>query len=138
MTGSTIVKTYDPTQVSVSIGAIMITDFVSIAIEQDEDNWSFTTGSSGETSRARNVSSLATVTITLQQTNDANTLLSAAHETATLEAILIKDNNGDSICGIPQATIMKPAGKTYGATEVNDTEWMLKGPAAVNVVGGNN
>lgn len=135
---STVVKTYDSSQVSVSIGTILVPDFVSISIEQEEDNWAFTTGSSGETSRSRNVASLTTVTLTLQQTNDVNTFLSAAHETATLQNILIKDNNGASLCSIPQGTIVKPATKTYGATEVNDSEWMIKGPAAVNVNGGNN
>ena len=135
---STTVKTYDPTEVTFALGVVLVTDFEEIGIDQDEDNWSHTAGSSGEITETRTASTLTTVTLSLTQTSDFNTALSAIHTAGIRVPLFIKDHNGSSVLAIPNARITKPAPKTFNKSEANTSDWIIKGPADLNITGGNN
>lgn len=134
---SSVVGTYDPSEVIASVGVSDIPSFESMTVEQDEDGWSFENGSNGETARARNRSTATTVTISLLQTSLSNDEMAVYYESGALVNVLVKDFNGLSLLSMPQGTIVKMATKTYGKAETSATEWMIKGPAVVNVTAGN-
>lgn len=131
-------NTYDSSQVSVIVGTTIVGDFESISTEQQEDGWTFDSGSSGDVSASKNSNRLMTATITTKQTKAVNLQLSALYEGDSIFPLTIKDNNGTSLHFIPQARIVKIPSAEYGKSELSDREWTIVGKATANVVGGNN
>jgi hypothetical protein len=129
--------TYSSDDVSVIVGATIITDFEEIAVTQDEDSWSFSAGSSGEVTRSKNSNKLGSIAITLMQTKREQLQLVALQESDALIPVVIKDNNGASIHVITEATLVKAPDANYGKTEAQTRVWTFKGKLTANIVGGN-
>ena len=121
-------KTYDPSQLSITIGGSLISDksWNTVAIARDEDSWTFSTGTNGEQTRTKNLNKLGTITLTLPQTSDANDILSAAELVGSPITCALIDKSGRTVVTMPQGTVMKPADTEF-AKESGEREWMIKG-----------
>lgn len=140
-------KTYSADEVVVVVGGIPVTEGLGpdtfLSIEYDEDHWSLSVGSAGEGSRAKNNNYSATITITLQQTSDVNTLLTQAYLADTRGVpggatvpFLCTEVLGDSRYAAQQCWIQKPPTAEYGR-EVTTREWVLRTHNLVANFGGN-
>lgn len=133
---SSEVKTYDPGQVSLIVGGTIIKSWNKIAVAKDEDDWSFSAGTTGEVTRVKNLNKLGTITITLPQTSQDNGFMSAFAVTGALLACIVKDGSGRSLHVMPEGTVVKPANSEY-AKEPVEREWAIKGSVVEMTVGGN-
>jgi hypothetical protein len=133
---SSEVKTYDPSQVSVIVGGTILKSWNKIAVAKDEDDWSFSAGTSGEVTRTKNLNKLGTITITLPQTSRDNGVMSAFRVSGALLSCIVKDGSGRSLHVMPEGTVVKPANSEY-AKESGEREWTIKGSVVEMTVGGN-
>jgi hypothetical protein len=121
------ILTYDPTQVNVAIGAFVVTDFETVTIEQDEDNWAVTSASGGELTRSYNANQAGKITITLPQTNSVNNSLVSFRNNKTLFAVVVKDANGQLKYSIPEASVMRLPNSEFAKSEAGTREWVFVG-----------
>lgn len=140
------VHTYNPQKVVVIVNGFNVTGFadgtfVNIAMVNDAITTSV--GADGEIARAIQSDRRCTVTLTLQQTSEANTFLSTLFNMDMLTCggrigpILIQDLCGDTIFSASQAWIAKPADIEYGK-EISNRAWNIQtGAPGVYNVGGN-
>lgn len=139
------VKTFDPKGLVVTYGGVVLTGFMdgeAIKVMRDNDSFVKSTGLDGETTRVRQVDRAGSVTLTFQQTADANNVLSAAAiaDEATNSGIapfLIKDLNGTTLLFAAHAWVKKPADATFEKGAVSGREWTLDTGAIDMLVGGN-
>jgi len=138
-------KSYSPKNVSISGDAELITSWQNVSVEYDEDRWGFTEATTGEVTRTRHEGKLGTISITLPQTttdNEAMNSLVAEQDAVEVGAIpptialTIKDNWGNSIHVMPEATLVKKPSCEF-STDPNDREWVFKGELENHTVGGN-
>jgi hypothetical protein len=130
------VKTYDPGQVSLIVGGSIINSWNRIAVAKDEDDWTFSAGTSGEVTRTKNLNRLGAITVTLPQTSRDNGILSAFCVSGGLLSCIVKDASGNSLHVMPEGTVVKPADSEY-AKESGEREWAIKGSLTEMTVGGN-
>lgn len=131
------VKTYDPSQVCLSVGVSMLTGWNKIVVRRDDDKWTFSAGTSGEATRTKNMSQLGEIEITIPQTHSDNAIMSGLEITDTLLACLIMDKGGSSVHAMPEGTVTKTAEATYDK-ESTDRVWIIKGNIInPNIIGGN-
>lgn len=130
------VKPYGPEEVVIAFGAIPIFagygDGDFCAIEYDEDSFSLQVGTDGEAARSKSNNRAATITITLMQTADANSLLQAQHNLdinspggAGIVPLLISDPSGNALYVAEKAWIQKAADVTFGR-EAQSREWVIR------------
>ncbi len=129
-------KTYDPDQVSLIVGGSIIKSWNKVSAKRDEDAWSFSSGTTGEPTRTKNLNTLGAITITTPQTSQDNATLSGYSLSDALFSCIIKDNNGNSLHVMPQGTVVKPADSEYGK-EAGEREWTIRGSFTTFTVGGN-
>jgi hypothetical protein len=133
-------KTYDPTQVSITLGINKLDNWDEVTVAFDEDAWTFTSGTQGEATRTKNANRLGTITITCPQTSSANDILSSWFVTGLGFPCMVKDNNGTSVGSMLFGTVTKLPDVAL-AKESGSREWMIKGKLsvgpAVGWVGGN-
>lgn len=127
-------KTYDPEQVSLSIGGSLI-GFDEVTIEFDEDQNTFAAGTQGEVTRTKNVNRLALWTVLLPQTHNSNDILSALAITDATFVCSILDLSGTALAMTPEAAIVKrpPISR---AKESGQNSWTFRGKTEL-FVGGN-
>lgn len=139
------VRTYDPRNVQVIIGAIPITGFADgtfVTVTADEDLYAKTTGAQGEVSRARSNNRGGTLTLTLKQTSPANDVLSGfalADEAsnAGVVPVLIKE------LGTGRTLMFSQAGWIQGWPEVGYSKaienraWTIALADITRFIGGN-
>lgn len=136
-------KTYDPLQVSVILGSHIVTGFADgtfVSIERNNQTFELVSGASGETARAKSNDRSGTVTITLMQTSESNSVLSgfaAADELSNSGKfpIIVKDNNGDSLYEATEAWVQQPASVEF-SKEISEREWVLETGELIMVTGG--
>ena len=133
---SSEVKTYDPSQVSLIVGGTIIKSWNQITVSKDEDDWTFSAGTSGEVTRTKNMNKLGGIVITCPQTSADNGFLSAFAVSGALLSCIVKDGSGRSLHVMPEGTVVRPANSQYGK-EPNDREWTIKGSIVEMTVGGN-
>ena len=129
------VSTYDPSQVSMIYGTVLIKGFApdsAITIEYDEDDWGYSTGVDGEGTRTKNTNKSATIGAVLAQSSAVNELLSAARNLDVNtpggtggQPLMIKDNSGTSLFSCETAWIQKPPSVEY-KRESTDREWTFR------------
>ena len=130
-------RNYDPNEVSLIVGGAIIA-FDSMTLERDEDAFTYSAGTSGESTRTKNANVLATLTITLPQSSRSNDSLSLLYQAGEAVPVLIKDNLGTTIAGMPLATASKLPAINF-EKESTTREWMIKGDMPDTAfVGGNN
>lgn len=123
-------KTYDPTQVSITLGITKLSNWNEVTVAFDEDGWTLTSGTQGEATRTKNANRLGTITITVPQTSADNDILSGWYFSGLNMLCDVRDNNGTSAGTMALGTVVKLADQGY-AKESGTREWMIKGKLAV-------
>lgn len=134
MTTAILTGSYDPSQVIVTIGGVIVTgwsDGDAIVAERDEDAYSKRVGNDGGVGRARNPNMSGSFTFRLLQTSAANAALSALVATDDLTnqglptfPITVLDGSGASLSAATQCWIKKVPAATFGK-EVGEREWVF-------------
>ena len=65
-------KDYALGEVSVIVGASIIESFNKVSVELGEESNTFTTGSTGESTRTKNANRMGTILLTMPQTSSDN------------------------------------------------------------------
>lgn len=139
-------KNYDPKQVLITFGAIIIGGFadgVFCKVERTSEAFNTKAGADGEVCRTRTNDNRGKITITLMQSSLSNDLLSAQHSLDKAlplglgtSHLLIKDLSGRTLCEAPQSWIVKEPDQEFGK-EAADREWVLEASDLITFVGGN-
>lgn len=142
---NTQLKVYDPSEVLIQFGAITMEGYADgtfVTVDDDEDAYSLQVGTDGEAVRSKSNNRSGTITLTLLQSSQANTLLSAQHNLDRLSSggvgiapLLIKDNNGLAIYTAETCWIQKRPSAEF-AREATAREWVLRTNNLVSVDGG--
>jgi len=145
---STLVKTYNPDEVSIAIGPVLIESGFAedefIRIEAEADDAVDYAGVDGEVTVTRSNDRRATLTVILQQTADANdglNVLSAAFRTAPagvggIFPIVIRDRNGRAVYQGNNAWVLRPPDAAFGRSP-GTREWKIRIAHLARVDGGN-
>jgi len=129
-------KTYDPSQVAIVVGGSIIKSWNIVTVTRDEDGWSFSTGTSGEVTRTKNLNKLGMLELVLPQTSADNAILSAFEIAGNVLVSSVIDKSGASVALMPEGTVVKAADSAYDK-ESGDRTWQIKGDMVGFVVGGN-
>lgn len=140
------VRNYDPKGIVLVFAGIPITGYAQgtfISVEQNEDAFILTVGSDGEGCRSKTNNRSARVTVTLQQSSQANDALSAIHNVDLnsplgdgIGPLLLKDISGTTIIAAEKAWIVRFPTSTY-ARDPETREWIFETDYAVQSLGGN-
>lgn len=136
-------KTFDPKDVSVIIGGAIMQGFANgtfINVERAEDAYSTDVGADGEPLRVKSNNKMTTITLTLMQSSDSNSIISAfaildEKSNAGVVPILIKDNGGDTLIVGGRGWVRKMANVEYGKESTN-REWIFDLAESEMFVGG--
>jgi len=136
--------TYDPSQVSVTLGEILMSGFAEdsmIEAERPEPTYADVAGADGQVTRAKTSDKRGTVTIHLMQSSDTNDLLSALHiadeqSNAGVRPLMIKDMSGTTVLSASHAWIERPAAANF-AKGAGERVWVIKCARLEFFVGGN-
>jgi len=126
------VRTYDPSEVSVSVGLTPVTGFADgtfVVCEKDADSFSKVVGIDGIVSRVKTRNRAGSVKITLTQTspsNDQFSLIATLDELSNtgIVPISVKDNNGTSLCTVAWAWVKKIPSLDNGK-DLSNREWIF-------------
>lgn len=126
------VRTYDASEVIVSIGGVPMsgyTDGTFVEVARNEPTWTMVVGADGLVTRAKTNNFSGTLTLTLKQSSPSNDALSGFLQVDELTnagviPILIKDLSGNSIYFSAQGWISQYANSTFGK-EVSDRAWTI-------------
>ena len=129
--------TYDPKQVTVSFGNLILGDFgpdTFINITRDGDDFEAKQGAAGATEWVNKNSNIHNIEFTLLQTSPINDSLSAALEAdrsgnGGAKSFQVKDAGGTTVVSFGEARIVKPANVEYSASS-NARTWTLKATKA--------
>lgn len=130
-------KTYDPSEVVLVVGGIILNSWDSISVSKDEEKWTFSVGTLGESTKTKNLSRMHTISITLAQASLDNLSLNSFLIAGLDIPVSVIDKNGNSLHIMSKGTVVKPADATY-EKESSQREWQIKGDVDISVVGGNN
>ena len=138
------VRTYDPSQVIVTVNSIPISGFTEgtfVEIAREEQSFTKVVGADGLVTRAKTNNYSGSLTITLKQSSPSNDVLSGLITldeltNAGIFTVLVKDLSGNSVYFSAQAWIRQWPTSTF-AREVTDREWILD-LANINLFVGSN
>ncbi|NIQ92449.1 MAG: DUF3277 family protein [Deltaproteobacteria bacterium] len=139
-----MVWTYDPGQVSVSVGDFDITGFqpgTMVTVERDERMFTKQMGTQGEGTRSKSNDRSGRITIMLMQTSPSNAILSSLaaldeYGNAGLVNAQVKDASGKSIYQAETAWIEGYPNAEY-ANEAGPREWVIVSDKITMFEGGN-
>ena len=137
-------KTYDPKQISVIVGGAIMSGYADgefVTSERNEDAYSMAAGADGEVSRVKSNNKSGRITITLQQTSDSNTILTAFAAADELSnsgvvPVIIKDLKGVTLVSAARAWIVKYPATPFGK-DVQNRAWVLETDELIEIIGGN-
>lgn len=140
------VRTYNPARVTVIVHGFNVTGFADgtfVNIVQVADGITSQVGADGEIARAINVDRRCTVTITLQQTSEANDFLSRLYDADILTCggkmgpIMVQDLCGSTLFAASVSWVVKYADVEF-SKEISTRAWSLQtGAPSSFLVGGN-
>ena len=138
------VKTYDPSQVHIIFGPLILTGYADgtfVNVNRKEDMFSLQIGTSGEGTRSKSNNRSGEVMVQLMQSSDSNAALSElalADEIGNVGVfpLFIKDNSGSSIYTAETAWIVKIPDSEF-SREAGPREWKFETDVLVAHVGGN-
>lgn len=131
-----MLRTYDPSKVSVSFGPSLLTGWNTVRMSREEDGVMFSAGTSGELSRSINANKLGTITLTYPQTSPENLILSGYAVSKITVPMTVIDRSGTTLGVMKFGTVVKPPDSDLGK-EVTTREWLIRGELSVMVIGGN-
>lgn len=124
-----MVTTYDAKDVSVIVGGVYLTGFAEgtfVSYEKTEDRWTISTGSMGDTARAKVNNPLGTITVTLQQTSPQVSYLNKLAKSGKLvEARVIHKGTNTEKIGGTQCFILKEASGEF-SNEISNREFTIQ------------
>lgn len=137
-------KTYNPRRVIATFKGQQITGFADgtfVSATRNEDTFTLTVGSDGESARSHSPNKSGRVTFTLLQTSASNDVLQDAHdldERTDLGTgpILIKDLSGRTLIEADEAWVTKPA-DAERSKEIGSVEWVIECAELRQFNGGN-
>lgn len=137
-------KTYDPKQISVIVGGAIMSGYADgefVTSERNEDAYTMAAGADGEVSRVKSNNKSGRITITLQQTSDSNTILTAFAAADELSnsgvvPVFIKDLKGVTLVSAARAWIVKYPATPFGK-DVQNRAWVLETDELIEIIGGN-
>lgn len=132
-----MLRTYDPSEVSVAFGPILLTGWDLVRLSRAEDGVTFSVGTSGEITRSINANKLGTITLTYPQGSSENLILSGYEVTKITVPVTVIDKSGTTIGIMKFGTVVKPPDSDLGK-EAGTREWAITGELPVMVIGGNN
>lgn len=126
------VRTYDPSQVIVSIGNVPMSGFTDgtfVEIVRNEPTWSLVVGADGYATRGKNNNYSGTLTLTLKQSSPSNDVLSGLMLLDELSntgvfPVLVKDASGNSIYFSGQGWIQEWPSSTFDKA-ITDRAWVI-------------
>lgn len=127
------VKTYNPRQVTVSLGNHAVSGFADdgfVEIEPLGDGITSQSGCDGEVARAIDPNQQYGVKLSLLQTSDSNAYLQSMYDRDRTTGggafdLLIQDLRGNTRFHAASAWVVKPATRSYGK-DTNNREWELE------------
>lgn len=132
-------KNYAPGAVVVNINGTQLVSWNNVNADYNEDRWTPSSATTGETTQTRNESKLGTITITLPQTSADNKVLDnllaeqnkvAADAGSTTEPdfvnVSVTDLWGKNLHDSSEARMVKKPKAEYGK-EPTDKEWAFVG-----------
>jgi hypothetical protein len=132
------VKTYDPTNVVVTLGGFLVTGFAPgkfLEVKQNDGEMRAILGTEGEVARVYNGDPRGTITLTLSQLSDANSVLMGHYRDAqSAEArsqgkgqfpIQVKSLDGTEMHHGALAWVRRPPAFTSGS-EAGEREWVIE------------
>jgi len=132
MAANTLVLTYDPKKVILTLGGTPIngyTDGTFVNVEGNAETWIKKVGADGEVNRALSNDNTHTITITLLQTSLSNAYLKSVYEADKKTGLgmlpfTFTDLNDGETKFWPEVWVTKapPKGR---AKETTDTEWVI-------------
>ncbi len=136
--------TYSACKVIVTVAGIRIQGFGEtdmVSAERDADKFTKSTGADGRSSRSHNCSNAGKIKITLQQTSEANDVLSKLllADEATLDAkfpVSIVDRNGSTNIIGGDCWLMGPPAAALNS-EIGDVVWNIDVSNLYMFIGGN-
>ena len=124
-----MVTTYDAKDVSVIVGGVYLTGFAEgtfVSYDKTEDRWTISTGSMGDTARAKVNNPLGTITVTLQQTSPQVSYLNKLAKSGKLvEARVIHKGTNTEKIGGTQCFILKEAAGEF-SNEISNREFTIQ------------
>lgn len=120
--------TYDPMDLTVTIGGVYITGFSEdmVEFEKDEDAQTAKVGSQGDVVMTKVNNPLGTLTLTLFPTSPQVSYLDKLARTGKLVPIsIIFNGERKETITVTQAFVKKPATRTYG-NEVEDRQYEIQ------------
>lgn len=136
-------RTFDPKEVSIIFGPLIIRGFAEemITVARDNPAWEMVIGADGEATRVKSNDRSGSITVSLQQSSPSNDDLSALAlvdevSSTGLVPFLMKDNFGTSIYTAATCYIEQIPEAAYGKT-ANDRVWIFKTDNLVAFLGGN-
>lgn len=140
-----ILTGYDPDQLTVAFGPILIDGFQDgegVTIEVP-DSFTKVVGMDGKVARSKNLDQTAKITIKLLQTSASNDLLFANYlldrkgkNLAGVMPLYVRDNSGRALYTASQAWISKAPDVTFDR-EATSREWVLECAQLLRADGGN-
>ena len=138
-----MLKTYDPSQVVITVGGAIISGYADgafITLSRNSDMFSRVAGADGENARVKSSDKSGKVTLTLMQTSDSNDILTgfaAADELANSGVVpfAMKDISGRTVALAPRAWVTKLPDSEFGK-EAGTREWVLEMDELDMFVGG--
>lgn len=131
-----MLKTYDPSQVSVNFGAFLLTGWDTVRMSRAEDGVMFSAGTSGEITRSINANKLGTITLTYPQASSENSILSGYEASKVTVPVTVLDKSGTTVGIMKFGTVVKPPDSDLGK-ESGTREWAITGELPVMMIGGN-
>ena len=127
-----MVKTYNPKEVSISLGSHLVTGYADdsfITIDPNGDGVTKKVGCDGEIVRSVSPDKTYIVKVVVLQQSDTNSFLQNcyAQDIKTGDAmfpILIKDLKGNMVFSSEAAWVVRPASRGYGRESAN-REWEI-------------
>lgn len=132
-----MVKTYNPKDIIVTLGAHIVTGYADdsfVSIEANGDGITNKVGCQGEVVRSISPDDTCVVKIVLLMTSDSNSWLQSMHnrDKSTGDGmfpVLIKNNRGGLVFSTANAWVTKSAPRNFGK-EAGNTEWEIHTDAA--------
>lgn len=136
-------KTYSPDKILIVIGAFTLTgvaDGTFVAIEAMTDGVASEAGAYGDIARAMSLDTRHTITVTLQQTSDSNTLLSGLYQADRVSGgdgvvpVAVTDLRGQTVFA-GMGWVRKQATSTF-SKGLEAKEWVIEATGDY-IAGGN-
>lgn len=141
-------KTFDPNQLTVTLTAIGISHIATgfardtfVSIAWDEDLFNDDTDANGDLIRYKLNNYNAKLTLSLNQASPTNSILSTLMNldrnvgTGGKFALMVKDNNGDTLISSSSSYILTLPTVAFGTTASN-RDWIIRMENAVPFIGG--